>query len=38
MLPNVTQSFKLQRPDLESSRAEDMHWLFMAEHMGAILL
>jgi len=32
MLPNVTQSFKLQRPDLESCRAEVMLTLFIAEH------
>jgi len=32
MLPNVTQSFKLQRPDLERRKAEDMLRLFIAEH------
>jgi len=32
MLPNVTQSFKLQRPDLESCMAEAMLRLFIAEH------
>jgi len=32
MLPNVTQSFKLQTPDLESCRAEAMLRLFVAEH------
>jgi len=32
MLPNATQNFKLQRPDLESRRAEAMLRLFIAEH------
>jgi len=32
MPPNVTQSFKLQRPDLENCRAEAMLRLFIAEH------
>jgi len=32
MLPNVIQSFKSQRPDLESFRAEAMLRLFIAEH------
>jgi len=32
MLPNVTQSFKLQRPDLESCTAEAMSRLLIAEH------
>ena len=31
MFPNVTQSFELQRPDLESCRAEAMLRLFKAE-------
>ena len=31
MLPNVTQSFELQRPDLESCKAEAMLRLFIAE-------
>jgi len=35
MLPNVTQNFKLQRPDLESCRAETMLRLFVAEHCSA---
>jgi len=32
MLSNVTQSFKLQRPDLENCRSETMLSLFIAEH------
>jgi len=32
MLTNVAQSFKLQRPDLESSRAEAVFRLFITEH------
>jgi len=32
MFPNVTQSFKLQRPELENCRAEAMLRLFIAEH------
>jgi len=32
MLPNVTQSFDLQRTGLESCRAEAMLRLFIAEH------
>jgi len=32
MLPDVTQSFKLQRPELGSCRAEAMLRLFIAEH------
>jgi len=32
MLPNVTQSFKLQRPELGSCRAEAMLRLLIAEH------
>jgi len=32
MLPNVTLSFKLQRADLESFRAQSMLRLFIAEH------
>ena len=31
MLPNVTQSFELEGPDLESCRAEGMLRLFIAE-------
>jgi len=31
ILPNVKQSFELQRPDLESCRAEAMLRLFVAE-------
>jgi len=30
--PNVTQSFKLQKPDSESCRAKAMLRLFIAEH------
>jgi len=37
MLPNVTQSFKIQRPDLESRRAEAMLRLFIAEHYSTQL-
>jgi len=36
MLPNVTQSFKLQRPDLESCRGEAMLKLFIAEHCSTV--
>jgi len=36
MLPNVTQSFKLQRPDLESWRAEAMLRLCIAEHCSTV--
>jgi len=36
MLPNVTQSFKLQRPDLKSCRAEAMFRLFIAEHCSTV--
>jgi len=36
MLPNVTQSFKLQRPDLESCRTEVMLRLFIAEHYSTV--
>jgi len=32
MLLNAAQSFKLQRPDLESCRDEAMLRLFIAEH------
>jgi len=32
MLSDVTQSFKLQRSDLESCRAEAVLRLFIAEH------
>jgi len=32
MYPNVTKSFKLQRPDLKNCRAEAMLRLFIAEH------
>jgi len=32
MFPNVTRSFKLQRPDLESCRAEAIFRLLIAEH------
>jgi len=36
MLTNVTKSFKLQRPDLESSRAEAMLRLFIAERCSTV--
>jgi len=36
MPPNVTQSFKIQRPDLESCRAEAMLRLFIAEHSSTV--
>jgi len=36
MPPNVTQSFKLQIPDLESCRAEAMLRLFIAEHFSTV--
>ena len=36
MPPNVIQSFKLQRPDLESCRAEAMLSLFIAEHSSTV--
>jgi len=36
MLPNVTQSFKLQSPDLESCRAEAMFRLFIAERYSTV--
>jgi len=36
MYPNVTQSFKLQRPDLKNCRAEAMLRLFIAEHCFAV--
>jgi len=32
MYPNVTQSFKLQRPDLKNCRAEAMFRLLIGEH------
>jgi len=32
MYPNVTQNFKLQRPDFKNCRAETMLRLFIAEH------
>jgi len=38
MLPNVTQSFKLQRPDLERCRAEAMLRLFDAEHCSSAVI
>jgi len=38
MLPHVTQSFKLQRPNLESFRAEAMFRLFIAEQCFTHLL
>jgi len=36
MHPNVTQSFKLRIPDLESCRAEAMLRLFIVEHFSAV--
>ena len=36
MLTNVTKSFKLQRPDLESCRAEAVLGLFIAEHCSTV--
>jgi len=36
ILPNVTQSFKLQRLDLQSWKAEAMIRLFIAEHCSTI--
>jgi len=36
MLPNVTQSFELQRPDTESCRAETMLRLFIVEHCSTV--
>jgi len=36
MLTNATQSFKLQRSDLESCRAETMLRLFIAEHCSTV--
>jgi len=36
MLTNVTQSFKLLRPDLQSCRAETMLRLFIAEHCSTV--
>jgi len=36
MFPNVTQCFKLQRPDLDRCRAEDMLRLFVAEHCSTV--
>jgi len=36
MLPNVAQSFKLQRLDIERCRAEDMLRLFIAEHYSTV--
>jgi len=36
MLTNVTQSIKLQRPDLKSWRAEAMLRLFVAEHCSTV--
>jgi len=36
MLPNVTQSFEFQRPDLEICRAEAMLRLFMAERCSTL--
>jgi len=36
MPPNITQSFKLQRTDLESCRAIAMLRLFIAEHCSAV--
>jgi len=36
MFPNVTQIFELQRPDLESCRAEAVLRLFNAEHCSTV--
>jgi len=36
MLTNIAQSFMLQRPDLESCRAEAMFRLFIAEHCSTV--
>jgi len=36
MLPNVTQSFKSQKPDLQSFMAEAMLRLFIAEHYSTV--
>jgi len=36
MFRNVTQSFKLQRPDLDSCRAVDMLRLFIVEHCSTV--
>ena len=36
ILPNVTQSFKLQRLDLQCWKAEAMLRLFIAEHCSTI--
>ena len=36
MLTNATQSFKLQRSDPESCRAEAMLRLFIAEHCSTV--
>jgi len=36
MFPNVTQSFKLQRPDLKSCTVEAMLRLFIAEHCSTV--
>jgi len=38
MLPNVTQSFKLRRPNFESYRAEAMLRLFIAEYCSTAVL
>jgi len=36
MLTNLTQSFKLQRPDLKSCRAAAVLRLFIAEHCSTV--
>jgi len=36
MLTNVTQGFKLQRPDLKGCRVETMLRLFIAEHCSTV--
>jgi len=36
LLTNITQSFKLQRADLESCRAEAMFRLFIAEDCSIV--
>ena len=36
MLTNITQSFKFQRPDVGSCRAEAMLRLFVAEHCSTV--
>jgi len=35
-IPNVTQTFQLQRPDLEGCRAEAMLRLYIAEYCSSV--